>query len=366
MTPQNVLIYRVGQLGDTLVALPAIEAIARKHPDCNLILLTDRHANRPNYVSAWDVLRPNGWINEVIFYEPRDQTVLKQVCQMASLLRRLRQYRFAHVYNLAMRTTARAVQRDKFFFRHVVGTVEYMGMDVMCYPPPVALRGHLPAMMPEWRRLIQRVDAAAPLTGFRLRLTEASRKESMVAWPGLAAVGSACNIALAPGSKMTSKRWPEARFIELGQMLLKQWPQLGIIVVGGGEDTALGDRLCTAWGSGGVNLAGKLSIYASAAVLSCCKLYIGNDTGTMHLAAMTGLPCVAIFSSRDYPGLWEPYGTGHAILRKDMSCSGCMLETCVEREMACLKEISVHDVFEAVRVRLQDALFEMGQVIDVP
>ncbi len=353
MTRQNILIYRFGQLGDTLVALPAIEAIARKHLDCRLILLTDRHATRHGYVSAWDVLAPNGWIDEVIFYEPRDQNWLNRVSQMAALLFRLRQYRFAHVYNLAMRTAGRAAQRDQFFFRRLVGGREYSAMDVMRYPAPAELRGHLPTMTPEWRRLLKQVDSEAPLTGFRLPLSETYCAEALSAWPGYATAASDCVVAFAPGSKMASKRWPESRYVELGQILLQQWPRLKIIVIGGAEDSALGDRMCDAWYGSGVNLAGKLSIYGSAAALSRCKLYIGNDTGTMHLAAMTSLPCVAIFSARDYPGLWEPYGTGHAILRKDPACSGCMLETCVELEMACLKSIAVVDVYEAAKALIR-------------
>jgi heptosyltransferase III len=67
----------------------------------------------------------------------------------------------------------------------------------------------------------------------------------------------------------------------------------------------------------------------------------------MHLAAMAGLPCVGLFSARDYPGLWEPYGEGHTILRKEISCAGCMLEICAEKANACLKLITVDEVMSA-------------------
>ena len=64
----TVLIYRIGQLGDTLVAMPAIHAIRQNYPRHRLALLTDRHTGSNGYVSSWDVLCPTGWFDEVLFF----------------------------------------------------------------------------------------------------------------------------------------------------------------------------------------------------------------------------------------------------------------------------------------------------------
>jgi ADP-heptose:LPS heptosyltransferase len=95
-------------------------------------------------------------------------------------------------------------------------------------------------------------------------------------------------------------------------------------------------------------MAGKLTIYGSAAVLEHCITYIGNDTGTMHLGGMVGVPCVALFSARDYPGKWEPYGEKHRIIRKDTDCAGCMREVC-SRNNDCLMRISVDEVLKEAK-----------------
>ena len=65
----SILIYRTGQLGDTLVSLPAIQAIREGFPRHALILLTDRHA-RAELVSSWEILKATGLIQRVIFYTP--------------------------------------------------------------------------------------------------------------------------------------------------------------------------------------------------------------------------------------------------------------------------------------------------------
>ena len=67
----------------------------------------------------------------------------------------------------------------------------------------------------------------------------------------------------------------------------------------------------------------------------------------MHLAASVATPCVAIFSARESPGRWEPYGHGHRVLRTEIDCAGCQLEECTERLNECLTAITVDQALEA-------------------
>jgi ADP-heptose:LPS heptosyltransferase len=80
-----------------------------------------------------------------------------------------------------------------------------------------------------------------------------------------------------------------------------------------------------------------------------CAFFVGNDTGTMHMAAAMGLRCVAIFSSRERPGLWYPQGEGHKVFRTTIECEGCGLVECLERGNECLNCIKVDDVLAACR-----------------
>jgi ADP-heptose:LPS heptosyltransferase len=61
------------------------------------------------------------------------------------------------------------------------------------------------------------------------------------------------------------------------------------------------------------------------------------------LAGFVGVPCVAIFSARDIPGKWVPYGSAHRILRRQTDCAGCMLEVC-DRKNLCLTRITTDAV----------------------
>jgi hypothetical protein len=76
----------------------------------------------------------------------------------------------------------------------------------------------------------------------------------------------------------------------------------------------------------------------------------------MHLAASVGTRCVAVFSARDWPGRWHPYGPGHRVLRAAIDCEGCGLVECLDRKNECLHRITVSEVVAACELVLQEKL----------
>jgi len=160
-------------------------------------------------------------------------------------------------------------------------------------------------------------------------------------------------VALGPGSKMPAKKWFLDRYLAVARRIVDRSPEAVLVVFGGREDREEGDRIVQAVGADrALNLAGATDIIESAAALAHCKFYVGNDTGTMHLAAVMGLPCVGVFTSRENRDVWAPWGNSHTILRRELPCSGCMLETCEVERMRCLDLISVDDVWDAVEPHL--------------
>lgn len=341
-----ILVFRVGQLGDTLISLPAIAAIRRRHPDHRLVLLTENQPTGSGNVSAWDVLEPTGWFVDVMYYTPV-QNIFQKIMTMADLARRIRALHPKMIYDLAPERTAHQSRRDQFFFRRIAGISNYSGGGFLAKPPKNA-EGVLPRIDPEWRRLLRVIGAESNAGNFRLEVpaSEQQRVQDLLQGAGLSAGDRL--LAIGAGSKMPAKRWSFDRFCELGRRLLAADPTLRLLVVGGKEDAALGAALCAEWGGRSHNLAGRLSIYGSAAVLQRCRAYVGNDAGAMHLAGMAGIPCAALFSARDYPGQWEPHGTGHVILRHETECAGCMCTVC-PYDNKCLSLISVDEAEIAVR-----------------
>jgi len=265
---------------------------------------------------------------------------------MLSLAQRIRALQPEIIYDLAPERTAPQSARDRFFFRKLVGVKDYRGGGLLHKPPKTA-QGVLPRIEPEWKRLLGVIVAEVGNTDFRLSIppAEQQRAPELLAREGVG--GNVRILAVGPGSKMPAKRWARDQFHDLGRQLLAAYPELHLLIAGGREGTAIGDDLCAAWGKRSHNAAGRLSILGSAAVLRECLGYVGNDTGVMDLASMVGIPCVALFSARDYPGQWEPYGTGRLILRHETDCAGCMLTIC-PYDNKCLSLVSTAEAVQAV------------------
>jgi len=161
---------------------------------------------------------------------------------------------------------------------------------------------------------------------------------------------------------MPAKIWPLERYVELAARLSQEFPALNLVVLGGKDASRAGDVLRQKVGGRIFNLAGKLSIYGSAEVLRHSVGYVGNDSGVMHLAGVLGKPCVALFSARDNPGKWEPFGDEHIILRRDVGCAGCMCMVCEKHDNRCLRLIAVDDVFKAASAILANAFCPVHNV----
>jgi ADP-heptose:LPS heptosyltransferase len=349
LSPKRILVFRIGQLGDTIVALPAMWAVRNHFPKAQLTLLCDRHPRR-HFVLAPDLLAGAGLFDEFLSY-PVDNSragSLVRPLRRLRLLWTLRQRAFdLLVYLAPSRRQPAQVERDRRFFA-AAGIKRFLGLRGFPRLPAKAPGQPLPAVSSEADLLLARIaadDIPVPPPGqgcFELNLGPAEEQQVQTWLRALPSDGGRPWVGVGPGSKMAAKRWPPERFSQVGAQLVAQhevWP----VVFGGPSDRALGDTLLGDWGRG-YNAAGALSLRPAAAALKRCRLYLGNDTGTMHLAAAVGVPCAAIFSAREIPGRWYPNGEGHRVFRSPIDCEGCGLLECIERRSECLQRITTDAV----------------------
>ncbi len=350
--PKKILIFKTGQLGDTLVSVPAFRSVREHFLDAHLTLLCDRQIGR-NYARASDVMEGAGLTDDYLSYpvvNSRLGCALRSVL-MLTLLAQLRSRRFdTLVYLLQSRRTPEMISRDIRFFRRA-GIRQFIGTEGF-YPLPEKEIGEpLPSVPHETYLILARLAKSGipvPSQGeANFDLAICSREKMAVEqWLKiLPSDGGRRWIAVGPGSKMSVKKWPVERYTEVVQRLIEEfdiWP----VIFGGPEDATVAESLVTQWGRGYV-AAGKLGVREAIAAMERCAMYLGNDSGVMYMATVAGLKCVAIFSARDYPGNWEPYGIGHVVFRKTVACAGCMLQVCTEKDMECIRSISEEDVFHA-------------------
>jgi heptosyltransferase III len=343
-SPENVCVFRIGHLGDTVVALPAVHRIAERHPGAKITLITNAPAEH-FFVTAWDVLRHTNIFRGVLHY---DAARPGDLLRLAIACRRLQP---ACLYYLSPPRTARQLRRDRVFFRWICGFRRMTGLDGLQEQPLRDASGKLLVLQRESMRLLKLIDVSGVLP-HPPYLTPPPAAESRAS-DLLRPLAGRLLVALGAGSKMPAKKWFLDRYLAITRRIVDGYPEAALVIFGGNEDRAEGDLIVQSVGlDRAVNLAGTTDVIESAAALSLCTFYLGNDTGTMHLAAVMGLPCVAIFTSRDNPEAWEPPGAMHTILRRDLPCSGCMLERCEVEHMRCLDLISIDDVWAAVEPHL--------------
>ena len=344
-----VLVYQIGSLGDTLVSIPAYRAVRRHFgPDARIHVL--HNAPPGGRASPHQVLDGSGLVDgAVTFHQYGGRSTWKTWLEVWIKLRRLKPGAVA--YLAPAERAPRPIGRDKLFFR-LCGIRTLLGFHA-CDQELLVTRGPDGRPLPVPHEAALRLgrleqDIAADRVGdLRVPLLDLPPEERVKAraWLETHQPSGAVFAAVCPGANQPSKFWPMERFEEIGRRLIA----LGIepLVIGGPVERALGDRLLAAWGQG-INAAGEFSVMGSAALLSQCRFLVGLDTGTTHLAAALGVPCVALYADRDPPGQWEPLGEGHALLHHAVPCGGCRVVKCPVPNHPCMTGISTERVWATI------------------
>ncbi len=155
---------------------------------------------------------------------------------------------------------------------------------------------------------------------------------------------------------MQSKDWGRDNWRELLTRVASAFPNRALLLAGSPEESDASNFAAAHWQSSGggpvLNLCGRLTPRESAAAFARARLFVGHDSGPMHLAAAVGTPCVAIFAARNLPRQWFPYGSGHRILYHRVECAGCGLETCIEQQKKCILSITADEALTAIHSSL--------------
>ncbi len=130
-------------------------------------------------------------------------------------------------------------------------------------------------------------------------------------------------VVICPGSSRKIKNWPTKNFIDLIERLLKSIPNIQFILIGGSREKEICDYIHKKFESKSVyNICGQVSLPELSKILANSKLYIGNDTGAMHMACAVGISVIGIMSGEHgvrffpYPA-WYQGGHNIAVFSKD-------------------------------------------------
>lgn len=346
-TPRKLLVFRSGLLGDTLVALPSLWTLRRSFPAAHITYLW-QNTGVPGHVAPPDVLSGSGVVDEFRELSLRGTSV-ERWRNYVRLWFELRQSQF----DIALVLEANHWSRRPELFLRTAGIPVVVGPGKRMpkvYRNRAGTLPRVPHIADELLTIVSRLGIREPRAGagdMSLPRTGEERK-TVDAWLARNHVpGDALLVGIGPGSNMPAKRWPIERFQRVVAALVDRYEVVPVIL-GARFDRELGLELVKACGRGMV-AAGELGIREGVELLSRCVLFLGNDTGTMHMAVSAGTPVVAVFAATDMPGRWDPYGPGNTAFRLTVDCEGCLLRECIVEGMRCLLGISTDDVSAACR-----------------
>jgi lipopolysaccharide heptosyltransferase II len=159
-------------------------------------------------------------------------------------------------------------------------------------------------------------------------------------------------VAIHPGTspKTPYKRWAPANYSELADRLVEELKASILLTWGPGERSMV-DEVRGRMRVNAVVAPETHSLKQLAEIFRRCNVYIGSDTGPMHIASLVKTPVVGIYGPTD-PIVNAPYeGTPHVIVRKDLPCSPCRNRMC--KDVKCMGAISTQDVLNAVKALLE-------------
>ncbi|MCQ2385645.1 MAG: glycosyltransferase family 9 protein [Clostridia bacterium] len=334
---EKILIYYTGTIGDTIVAFPAFQMIRQAYPQAHITLLS---ALQGSFSAPEVLLKPTGYVDEFLNYtlpKPR----LMRILMAGRLIFKLRLKHFDELIYLARDDDRARRARDKIFFSRS-GIHTFHGIDEYVSNSPNVAQRMIDTLAADGIGFPHTVENYGDF-----QLTEAEKQKAGQWFDALNIPTGSIPVVYGMGGKSKNGKWPLVKHREVLTHLVRTNHFFPVFF---GDDTSKAEeeQMIKELRCGVRAISGRFSLRESIAAMMHCKLYVGHDTGTLHMAAAAGLPCVGIFSARNPPGKWYPPGKEHIFLRHHCECEECEVPVCSFDPARCIDLITPREVLDAV------------------
>ncbi len=368
-THARILVIRVGDMGDALLATPLLRALRTRYPSARIDLLASENA------ASLLIECP---LVDALYTLPRSaagkNTSMERLAGLAESAWRvagLRATRYDAVI-FANHLTLPSGRRWRRALAAALGAPLTVGLD---NGRGDFLRIRVPDEGFGARHEVDYALALAASLDATLPMSERAPRLTDLGWNSVrrekAPPCEPPHVALHPGSGAYSlaRRWPAERYIQLASALRLEF-SAHVTLVGGPEESGLAASIIDALGAPAwaTSAAGATSPRQLAETLVGASLFVGNDSLPMHLATAAGVPVIAIFGPSNARA-WGPYAPGEpervtVIRRADLPCSPCIYrghelgtpQGCPPR--SCLTELEIGPVLLATRRLLRRTRME--------
>lgn len=326
----KILFIRIDRIGDLVLSTPAIKAIKETYPGSKLVVLASR--------TNCSLLENNPYVDHTVIYDPSKNLWTK----FRSILQ-LRNYHF----DLAIDPYA-DYELKTALIAFLSGAKKRIGY--VSYGREIFFNLPAPTIENEKHFVDLTIDVLKPIGVIpkekspEIFIVEDEKKWASD-WLKERGLATKPIFAIHPGAYYESQRWPAENFAELVCEISKAGKEELILFGGPGDETLL-DAIVSMSGED-VLTSIPDDLRKFAALLSCCNIFICNNSGPLHMAVALNMPTVS-FMGPTHKNRWLPIGDIHKVLRvDDLTCIGCNLGYCRIRSHDCMKLISPQMVIDA-------------------
>ena len=347
---KRILVLRYRFIGDTILTVPFLRNLRRAEPDAYIVWMVAP--------GSAGVVQGIPYVDELLFWDPvtihaDSRGGHRTLRQKTGFIRSLREKRFDTVYVLKRSFSSALIAFLSGARKRVGFATEGRGFLLTRSVPYNADRHEVLNFLE-----VLRADGVPVIDDYLeswLTPDEVKRGDEI-----LAAAGVAPDEPLAmihPYASFPPRGWHQNDYAALSHLLAGKG--FRVVVLGGDRDREEWERSLPLFAPDTVSLVGTGSLRETMAVLKRGSLFIGNDSGIMHLAAAADLPLVALFGPQS-PVRFGPWGRRTRVLYKQFPCSPCrqkFFEECKpspREKPACIEAITVDEVFTAAMALLEE------------
>lgn len=356
---RKLLVIKFWGMGSIVLATPALRALKRAHPGARITFLTfEQNAAICGMLNAIDGV--HGY---------RASGPLTFVASFVRLVRFLRRERFDVVldFEFFANFTAIVTALSRAPVRVGFHTPKWWRAGLYSVGVPFD-RGHITEnFLQAAEALGARGDGGGPDQPLVADPAAGARLGRVLAERGVRPDEPLICVNVNASALDHKRRWPWRSYLALIERLLAAGGHGRVVLIGAPEDAAYVATLVAALPPTPdvIDLSGAIGVAELVCLLRRARLFIGNDSGPLHLAAAVGVPTVSFFGPES-PAMYGPRGGAHTVLYKGVACSPCLnvhtsKDNSACRNNVCLQAISVDEAWAAVRARLAESAVQWPQ-----
>jgi ADP-heptose:LPS heptosyltransferase len=341
---KRIAVVRALQLGDLLVAVPALRTLRSRFPEAEVTLIGLPWA-------ASFAQRFSRYIDR--FAEFPGWPGIAEAPFQAERARRFLDDQQAYGYDLVIQMHGSGGASNPFAL--ALGGRVTIGYAQGEQPTGLSMSAPYPDNEHEAMRnlgLLRLLGCDTRDTRLEFPLTAADQGEARTLLKPLReSAGDAPLIGIHAGARASSRRWPSESFAVVADTLARD-EGARIVLTGAPDEAAVVAEVARAMRYPALDLAGKTTLGGLAALINQLDLFISNDTGPAHVAHAVGAPSVTIFGPAD-PRRWAPLDTErHSVVRRPVACSPCGYRDC-PIDHRCLRLVTPAMTLAAARRHLR-------------